>query len=129
MGLKRPYAGRMRPVDREVEVRPASPYRLPRGSDDRTLRVEGGVATRLLHIEGSPVVVRAWQLAPDRVVLRAQPVEPGAVALPVPGAGGAAAPAARAGPEPAVPPARVAPAVGYPPRHIPPRVPPRPPSA
>ncbi|HKA66527.1 MAG TPA: hypothetical protein VKG03_01335 [Solirubrobacterales bacterium] len=103
----------MRPVDREVEVRPASPYRLPRGSDDRTLRVEGGVATRLLHIEGSPVVVRAWQLAPDRVVLRAQPVEPGAVALPVPGAGGEAAPAGRAELELAIERMRFALAVDY----------------
>src|SRR4029077_17503418 len=48
--------------------RPASPYRLPRGSDDRTLRVEGGIATRLLHVEGSPVLARAWQPAANRVV-------------------------------------------------------------
>ena len=41
--------------------RPPSPYRLARGSEDRTLRVRGGVATRLLHVEGSPVLVRAWQ--------------------------------------------------------------------
>jgi DNA-3-methyladenine glycosylase II len=67
----------------EVEVRPASPYRLPRGSDDRTLRVAGGVATRLLHVEGRPVLARAWQPAPDRVVLRAQPLDPGAVTRPI----------------------------------------------
>src|SRR5215218_6222526 len=30
----------------EAEIRPPSPYRLPRGSADRTLRVRGGVATR-----------------------------------------------------------------------------------
>ena len=66
-------------------MRPASPYRLPRGSDDCTLRIEGGVATRLLHVEGRPVLVRAWQPAPGRVLLRAQPVEPGAVTLPLPG--------------------------------------------
>jgi 3-methyladenine DNA glycosylase/8-oxoguanine DNA glycosylase len=58
----------------EVEVRPVSPYRLPRGSSDGTLRVEGGVARRLLHVEGAPVLVRAWQPARDRVVLRAEAV-------------------------------------------------------
>ena len=67
----------------ELEVRPASPYRLPRGSDDRTLRVAGGVATRLLHVEGSPVFVHAWQPAADRVVLRAQAIDPGAVSRPL----------------------------------------------
>jgi 3-methyladenine DNA glycosylase/8-oxoguanine DNA glycosylase len=69
----------------EREVRPASPYRLPRGSDDRTLRVARGVATRLLHVEGSPVFVRAWQPAADRVVFRAQAVDPGSVSRPLAG--------------------------------------------
>jgi 3-methyladenine DNA glycosylase/8-oxoguanine DNA glycosylase len=79
----------------EVEVRPASPYRLPRrGSGDRTLRVERGVATRLLCVEGRPVLVRAWQPGSDRVVLRAQPIDPGA--LTVPPLAGALAPAGRA---------------------------------
>jgi len=63
----------------DVEVRPASPYRLPRGSSDGTLRVEGGVARRLLHVDGSPVLVRAWQPAPDRVMVRAESVSPGAL--------------------------------------------------
>jgi DNA-3-methyladenine glycosylase II len=58
----------------EVEVRPTSPYRLPRGSSDGTLRVEGGVARRLLHVEGAPVLVRAWQPARDRLILRAEAV-------------------------------------------------------
>lgn len=58
----------------QVEVRPASPYRLPRGSSDGTLRVEGGVARRLLHVEGAPVLVRAWQATRDRVELRAEAV-------------------------------------------------------
>ncbi len=66
----------------EIEVRPRAPYRLPRGSDDRTLRIHGGVATRLLHVGASPVLARAWQPAKDRVVLRAEPVDPGAVTLP-----------------------------------------------
>jgi DNA-3-methyladenine glycosylase II len=85
----RPVGHRL-PGALEVEVRPASPYRLPRGSDDRTLRIAGGVATRLLHVGGSPVLARAWQPAAGRVVLRAEAVEPGAVLLPVAG-----------GPEPA----------------------------
>lgn len=56
-----------------------SPYRLPRGSDDRTLRIAGGVATRLLHVGASPILVRAWQPASDRVVVRAEAVDPGRV--------------------------------------------------
>jgi 3-methyladenine DNA glycosylase/8-oxoguanine DNA glycosylase len=97
MGLKRPSSGRSRSVGPlEAEVRPVSPYRLPRGSDDRTLRIEGGVATRLLHAEGRPVLVRAWQPAAERVVLRAQAIEPGAVTLPVAGADGDRAPAGQA---------------------------------
>jgi 3-methyladenine DNA glycosylase/8-oxoguanine DNA glycosylase len=63
----------------EVEVRPASPFRLPRGSSDGTLRVEGGVARRLLHVEGAPVLVRAWQPARGRLLLRAEAVAPEAL--------------------------------------------------
>jgi DNA-3-methyladenine glycosylase II len=66
----------------EVEVRPPSPYRLPRGSSDRTLRVRGGIATRLLHVGGSPVLVRAWQPARDRVRFRAEGVDPALVSRP-----------------------------------------------
>jgi 3-methyladenine DNA glycosylase/8-oxoguanine DNA glycosylase len=66
----------------EAEVRPPSPYRLPRGSADRTLRVRGGVATRLLHVDGCPVLVRAWQPARDRVRLRAEAVDPKLVSVP-----------------------------------------------
>lgn len=66
----------------ELEVRPGSPYALPRGSDDRTLWIQGGVATRLLHVGASPVLVRAWQPASDRVVLRAEAVDPARVTLP-----------------------------------------------
>lgn len=66
----------------EVEVRPPSPYRLPRGSSDGTLRVEGGVARRLLHVEGSPVLVRAWQPARERLILRAEAVAPAALRWP-----------------------------------------------
>src|SRR4051812_40901907 len=66
----------------EVEVRPPSPYRLPRGSADRTLRVNGGVATRLLHVESSPILVRAWQPARNRVRFRAEAVDPAHVSRP-----------------------------------------------
>jgi 3-methyladenine DNA glycosylase/8-oxoguanine DNA glycosylase len=69
-----------RPV--EVEVRPPSPYRLPRGSADRTLRVRSGVATRLLHVDGSPVLARAWQPARDRVRFRAEAIDPERVSCP-----------------------------------------------
>ncbi len=66
----------------EAEVRPPSPFRLPRGSSDRTLRVSGGVATRLLHVDGSPVLVRVWQPARDRVRFRADAIEPERVSRP-----------------------------------------------
>ena len=66
----------------EAEVRPPSPYRLPRGSSDRTLRVRGGVAMRFLHVDGSPVLVRAWQPARDRVRFRAEAVAPDRVSRP-----------------------------------------------
>jgi 3-methyladenine DNA glycosylase/8-oxoguanine DNA glycosylase len=77
----------------EVEVRPPSPYRLPRGSSDRTLRVRGGVATRLLQVGGSPVLVRAWQPARDRVRFHAEGVDPERVSRPriVAGAAGGTA--------------------------------------
>jgi DNA-3-methyladenine glycosylase II len=84
-GRKYPYMEGSRPV--EVEVRPPSPYRMPRGSSDRTLRVRGGVATRLLHVDGCPVLVKAWQPARDRVRFRAEAVDPALVSVP-PIAGG-----------------------------------------
>jgi 3-methyladenine DNA glycosylase/8-oxoguanine DNA glycosylase len=68
----------------EVEVRPPSPFRLGRGSTDRTLRVERGVATRLLTVDRAPVVVRAWPRGAGRVAFRAEAVDPAAVTVPVP---------------------------------------------
>ncbi len=43
------------------------------------MRVRDGIATRLLHVDGSPVLVRAWQPGPGRAAFRADPVEPAAV--------------------------------------------------
>ncbi len=44
--------------------------------------VSAGVATRLLHVEERPVLVRAWQPAAGCVAIRAEPVDPGAIAAP-----------------------------------------------
>jgi 3-methyladenine DNA glycosylase/8-oxoguanine DNA glycosylase len=66
----------------EAEVRPPSPFRMPRGSSDRTLRVRGGVATRLLHVDGSPILVRAWQPSRDVVRFRAEAIDPEQVSRP-----------------------------------------------
>lgn len=79
----------------EIDVRPASPWRLPRGSSDRTLRVRDGVATRFLQVGGSPVLVRAWQPARGRVRFRAEPVDPASVSRPRALADAAGEPAGR----------------------------------
>ncbi len=65
----------------EVEVRPPSPFRLGRGSTDRTLRVERGVASRLLTVDCAPVVVRAWPRGGGRVAFRAVAVDPAEVTV------------------------------------------------
>jgi len=72
------------PASLEVEVRPPSPFRLGRGSTDRTLRIEGGVATRLLTVDCAPVLARAWMRGPGRVAVRAEAVDPAALTVPVP---------------------------------------------
>lgn len=71
------------PATLEVEVRPPSPFRLGRGSVDRTLRIERGVARRLLRVDCRPVLVRAWQPGPGLVRFRAEAVDPGRVTVPV----------------------------------------------
>jgi 3-methyladenine DNA glycosylase/8-oxoguanine DNA glycosylase len=76
-------------------VRVPGPYRLPRTSSDGTLRVRGGVARRFLCIDGSPILVRAWQPARDRVLLRAEPVDPGLVRRPALEGAGELVPAGR----------------------------------
>jgi 3-methyladenine DNA glycosylase/8-oxoguanine DNA glycosylase len=67
----------------EVEVRPPSPFRLPGySSEDRTMRVRNGVLSRLMLVEGSPVLVRAWEPGRGRVLVRAEPLDPSVVAAP-----------------------------------------------
>jgi 3-methyladenine DNA glycosylase/8-oxoguanine DNA glycosylase len=76
----------------QIEARPPSPYRLPRsGGEDRVMRIDGGVAARLLHVAGSPVLVRAWQPDRARVAIRAEAVDPDSIAVPLPLAGVASA--------------------------------------
>ena len=50
------------------------------------MRIERGVASRLLHVDGCPVLVRAWEPGRGTVALRAEPLDPEAIALPGPGA-------------------------------------------
>lgn len=70
----------------ELEVHPPSPFRLPAyGSEDGVMRVQRGVTSRLLHVDGSPVLVRAWEPGKDRVAFRAEPLDPDAIAFPGPG--------------------------------------------
>jgi len=46
------------------------------------MRVRDGVLSRLMRVDDSPVLVRAWQPGRDRVALRAEPVDPRALAAP-----------------------------------------------
>jgi len=61
-----------------IEVAPRSPYRLPqRRWPDGVARTRGGVYERFLHVDGSPVVIRAWELRRDRrVAIAAMPAPP-----------------------------------------------------
>jgi 3-methyladenine DNA glycosylase/8-oxoguanine DNA glycosylase len=43
------------------------------------MRVKGGVVSRLLQIEGRPVLIRAWEPGRGRIALRAESVDPSAV--------------------------------------------------
>ena len=62
-----------------AELTPRWPFRLPsRGGPDGVSRVRGGVFERFLHVEGAPVLVRAWERRRDgKVRVAAMPVEPG----------------------------------------------------
>ncbi|MDQ2631743.1 MAG: hypothetical protein M3Y75_12350 [Actinomycetota bacterium] len=44
--------------------------------------MRGGVASRLLHVGGSPVLVRAWQSARDRVRFHAEAIDPARISRP-----------------------------------------------
>jgi 3-methyladenine DNA glycosylase/8-oxoguanine DNA glycosylase len=59
------------------EVRPAWIFRLPGGGADGVLRRTGGVLSRLVHVDGEPVVVRVAQPARDSVLFGAQAEERG----------------------------------------------------
>jgi len=72
------------PAYLEIEVRPPSPFRLGRGSADRTMRVQGGIATRLLTVDRAPVLARAWMRGPGRVAFRADAIDPARLTIPVP---------------------------------------------
>jgi DNA-3-methyladenine glycosylase II len=71
------------PASLEVEARPPSPFRIGRGSTDRTLRVDRGIATRLLQVDRKPILLRAWQPGPGRVKLRAEAVDPARLKVPI----------------------------------------------
>jgi 3-methyladenine DNA glycosylase/8-oxoguanine DNA glycosylase len=67
----------------EVEIDPPSPYRLPRyGGEDGVMRVEGGVASRLLHVDGRPVLARAWEPGKGRVTVRAEALDSSVISAP-----------------------------------------------
>ncbi len=67
----------------EVEASPPSPFRLPAySSEDRVMRARDGVVSRLLRVGESPVLVRAWEQGRQRIVLRAEPVDPGSLTAP-----------------------------------------------
>jgi 3-methyladenine DNA glycosylase/8-oxoguanine DNA glycosylase len=73
------------PAPLQLELTPPSPYRLPRfGGVDRVMTIRDGVATRLLRVGDSPVLVRAWHPDRRRVSVRAEGVDPGAVTVPDP---------------------------------------------
>lgn len=60
-----------------VDAAPRWPYRLPRrGGPDSVSRVRGGVYERLLRVDCSPILVRAWERPRERTVrIAALPVE------------------------------------------------------
>jgi 3-methyladenine DNA glycosylase/8-oxoguanine DNA glycosylase len=65
----------------EERVLPRWPYRLPRSSGgDGVVRSREGVVERLLHVGEAPVRVRAWRTREGYVHIRAEPIDPAAVA-------------------------------------------------
>jgi 3-methyladenine DNA glycosylase/8-oxoguanine DNA glycosylase len=63
-----------------LDLRPRSPLRLPGAGSDGVARRRGGVLERLVHVAGAPVVVRAAQPAPERLLLVARGPTPEACA-------------------------------------------------
>ena len=61
-----------------AELAPRWPFRMPgRGGPDGVSRVRAGVYERFLHVEGAPILIRAWQRPREAVVrIAAIPVEP-----------------------------------------------------
>lgn len=60
-----------------IEVVPRSPYRLSaRRWPDGVARTRNGVYERFLHIEGAPILIRAWQGPGKAVSIAAMPVPP-----------------------------------------------------
>jgi 3-methyladenine DNA glycosylase/8-oxoguanine DNA glycosylase len=60
------------------------------------MRVERGIASRLLHVEQRPILVRAWEPGRGRVSLHAEPLAPGSIAAPGPAVAGPAEKAGKA---------------------------------
>jgi len=60
-----------------IEVLPRSPFRLPaRRWPDGVARTREGVYERFLHIEGSPILIRAWEGPGPAVSIAAMPAPP-----------------------------------------------------
>ena len=66
------------PVELRVEVTPAWPFRIGRGSGDGILRRRGATLTRLLHVGDEAVLVAVAQTAPQRVLFAARSESPAA---------------------------------------------------
>jgi len=61
-----------------IEVEPRSPFRLPtRRWPDGVARTRDGVYERFLHIDGAPILIRAWEAGRQRVSIAAMPVPAG----------------------------------------------------
>jgi len=66
------------------------------------MRVERGVLNRLLHVEGCPVLARAWEPGKGRVALRVEPLDPSEIETPATAVEGPARTAGAAELEPAL---------------------------
>lgn len=60
-----------------IEVRPRSPFRLPaRRWPDGVARTRDGIYERFLHVEGAPILIRAWEQRGRGVAIAAIPAPP-----------------------------------------------------